>query len=155
MSAPASDWLGAMVESTRELAAELLSCDVGDAANDVKTQLEGACIAIVGNDATVEMAIFSDESGCDELTRRFLAMEAHEPGPSPEVTRDALGEIVNILAGAVKTRMLMADAELRLGLPLCVRAPFGPVGECDHAEIGLRVGGALVQLNIWQRAHAA
>jgi CheY-specific phosphatase CheX len=80
-----------------------------------------------------------------EITREAAAQLAgamlySEPGSlEPSEIRDAIGEIVNMLAGGVKRR-LPGGVDLELGLPVFVNGAVEPSSRCSLMSFALQLG---------------
>jgi hypothetical protein len=133
-----SDWVVAMADASAELAlslgidgVELLGW------HDVPpTGMAGAYIPLLAEDQTLQLALLATPAGCADLSRLLLGM-----GPDEEVSdadvADAVGEVVNIVAGGVKQRMADAvpnGSGLRLGLPVFIH---GHVQRTQQLEVSL------------------
>jgi hypothetical protein len=83
----------------------------------------GALVPIVSELAPVQIGLFSSDAGCAALARALLVRGAHEPLTRAEIV-DAVGEIVNMLCGAVKARVARYASRAVLGLPTFVHGPI-------------------------------
>ena len=63
----------------------------------------GGRISVIRDDGVWDLALFGCEEGCKSLTRAIYVMEPDEE-PTAEEVVDALGELVNMTAGAIKSR---------------------------------------------------
>jgi hypothetical protein len=78
----------------------------------------GSCVSLTQPEGTFSLAVLGDERSCEVMTRALFAMEPDEE-VGKEEHADALGEIANMTAGAVKRSLTTIDGEeLLLGLPL-------------------------------------
>jgi hypothetical protein len=88
----------------------------------------GVYLPIVGREGVaLYVAWLAPGVGCEAMARALLGDLVAGP-LSPGDVFDAMGEIVNIVAGAVKRRMRHADMSLALGLPIYAATPIVPVG---------------------------
>jgi len=85
----------------------------------------GAHIPVIGGNQAFDLALVASAEGCQALSRAILGMSDGAPLRDAEVA-DAVGEIVNMLAGTVKRRMAGHGAELVLGLPLFLHGYIQP-----------------------------
>lgn len=83
--------------------------------------LLGAHIGMVGR-PSYQLSMIASRESCEALATAVLGMPASTLPPS--VVSDALGEIVNQLAGSVKRRLGARDHEL--GLPIAITGSFEP-----------------------------
>jgi hypothetical protein len=79
----------------------------------------GAHIPLVGGGQAFDMALVSSAQGCEALSRAILCLDPHPAIRDVEIA-DAIGEIVNMLAGSMKRRLAGHGAHLALGLPIFV-----------------------------------
>lgn len=78
----------------------------------------GACISLIGESGSWELALFGDDASCSSLARVFFDL-AKDQQPAPDEIVDAMGELVNMMSGAIKTRLEHSDREKRTtGVPL-------------------------------------
>lgn len=134
------DWIEATAASVVELTAAI---GVGTCAQSAVPLLgpsepSGAYIPLVGARISVQVGLQSDDEGCRAMSKALLDMTDDEL--APDIVKDATCEIVNMLAGLVKRRMLHLDSSLRLGLPVFVqghiRAGSGTISSGLHFRAG-------------------
>jgi hypothetical protein len=99
----------------------------------------GAHIPVIGGGQAFDLALVASAEGCLELSRAILCMDRAAPLRDAEVA-DAVGEIVNMLAGAVKRRMAGQGAELVLGLPLFLHGYIQPTDRLSVLTLPTRFG---------------
>jgi two-component system chemotaxis sensor kinase CheA len=68
----------------------------------------GGRISVIRDDGVWDLALFGCENGCKSLTRAIYVMEPDEE-PTAEEVVDALGELVNMTAGAIKKAVGSGD----------------------------------------------
>ncbi len=136
-----SDWVAAMAAASTELAlslgidgVELLGW------HDVPpTGMAGAYIPLLAEDQTLQLALLASPSGCADLARLLLGMESEEAVSDADIA-DAVGELVNIVAGGVKQRMQDAAGGLRLGLPVFIHGYVQPTQQLEVSLASTRIG---------------
>jgi len=137
------EWLTATAEALAEVCTTTLGypgCSLGERRSD-NPELTAAYIALVGDGNAVQLAVASTAEVCAQLSACLLGMEPEEAGELTEADiADAIGELVNVVAGGVKTRLADRDAGIQLGLPFVVegrveRASSTKVAYCD-ADMG-------------------
>lgn len=78
----------------------------------------GAYLSLIGDSGSWEAALFGDEAGCSGLARVIFALEGDQE-PLPDEIVDAMGELMNMVSGAVKTRLDQQEHErLTIGVPM-------------------------------------
>lgn len=142
------EWLAAMIDASTELATVTLGFDgvttVGTA-DDVADHSAGAYIGLVGETTTVQLAMCSTIDGCKQLARALLGMTEEDELADSDMA-DAMGEVMNIVAGTVKTRMDGRLPALKLGLPLFVTGRVYSVNQPETAVLNVDVGPIRAQL---------
>lgn len=88
-----------------------------------------------------------DTEGAGEITRSMLMMEEGDPVEEQDVL-DALGECANMLAGTVKTRLLDAHGEYRLGLPE-VGSPRADGHTCPSSKVAYLLSKGALNIEVW------
>jgi CheY-specific phosphatase CheX len=77
----------------------------------------GSCISVGSTDISCNLALFGDTSSCRKLAGHLLGTPPEEI--ATEDVADALGEIVNMVAGVAKRKLPAVDANnVVIGLPL-------------------------------------
>jgi hypothetical protein len=122
-------WRTAIEAAAREVATYALSFSssvVKDpVALEAATAMIGAHIPLVGTGQAFDLALVATADGCQALSRAILCM-----GPGPALrdaeVADAVGEIVNMLAGSMKRGLSGTGADLTLGLPIFIHGYLQP-----------------------------
>lgn len=145
-----ADWIQAMVDSTRELATDALGlagCTLSGVADERPSGAYGSYISLVSDTHSLELGLISSREGCGALSRALLCME---PGDelSDEDLADAMGEVMNIVGGGVKTRMVKSDESLKLGLPLIIDGSIEPTEHVEEMIATATIGDIEVHLLI-------
>lgn len=104
--------------------------------------LSGSLVSLASGSNVTAIMIASTPDGCRELAGAMLGMDATEAQDlSHDDVRDSIGELVNIVVGAIKSAMSGEDPDLALGLPLFLEGPFEP-DRHSHTEVAVcDVGG--------------
>ena len=152
-----SDWVAAMADASTELAlslgidgVELLGW------HDVPpTGMAGAYIPLLAEDQTLQLALLASPAGCAGLSRLLLGMEPDEDVSDADIA-DAVGELVNIVAGGVKQRMqgpgktgtgkIGTGGSLRLGLPVFIHGYVQPTQQLEISLASARIGAVEAHL---------
>ncbi len=101
--------------------------------------LVGAHIPLVGGERPYELQLVGALETCQALARSILMMGPTDAIKPAEVA-DAVGEIVNMLAGGVKRRLGAGGSELELGLPVFVNGTTVPTGKQSVVTFPLVLG---------------
>ncbi len=136
-----AQWREAVQGAATELARNALGFTGAKVAEPVAIEqtanMVGAHIPMIGSQA-FELSLFTTREGCSQLATAVLGMNADElpPGTIP----DAIGEIVNMLAGGVKRRLASNGGDLELGLPVFVNGNVELAGRQSAVTLPVQVG---------------
>jgi hypothetical protein len=138
-----AQWRSAVAGAAVELATYALSF-AGAVVHDpvgleCAMSMIGAHIPLIGGGQAFDLALVSSPEGCQALSRAILCMGPGPALPDADVA-DAVGEIVNMLAGSVKRRMAGQGAELELGLPIFLHGYIQPTGRLSALVLPTRFG---------------
>lgn len=137
------EWLEAVSAATTEVAQATLGFDRKDIVAENAPWPEewsGAYIPLVNEEHSLHLGLLSDTGGCQALARAFLGMNGEDIElPSADVA-DAIGELVNIVAGNVQTRMSGRAPTLQIGLPIFIRGYIEITEAIEEATLGLHIG---------------
>lgn len=135
-----TDWIDAIEAATEEIGPMILGCTAVETTgrSDMTAPgLAGAYLPLVADDITVQIGIMADDVNRRALAHGMLGLEPD--GMSPHDIVDALGEIVNVLAGAVQKRMVRRVPNLRIGLPIFIEGSVHAVGDMQVITSGVRM----------------
>lgn len=141
-SLPLSDWLDATCGVMLEVAASALAFESSEELarkNSLPRELPGAYVPLLTERASLQVGIASTHEGCAALARALLCMEPGEEVSHGDVA-DALGEIANIVAGALKGRMAPRAGSVTLGLPIFFNGAIEPTDKLEFAVADMRLG---------------
>jgi len=116
-------WIVALVEATDDLATTSLGWEgakVIDNAGSLPVGMSGSHIALIGDIESAQVGIVASEEGCGVLARTILGMEPGDDLDEADMA-DAIAEVINIVAGGVKSRMIAIDPSIKLGLPVYIQ----------------------------------
>ena len=142
------DWLRSAIDATAEVATGTL----GYAANDqveyseeIPSGHRGAFIGLISQHNSVQLGVMSANGGCEKLARDLLGFEADEDVAHEDVA-DAVGEIINIVAGMVKKKLEDQDSNLKLGLPMFIEGRVAPMEQQGATVARLDLDGVGTQV---------
>ena len=149
-------WLAAFKESALDLATTSLRFDasVGTPLDCLCGEPPSAYIAILSSRESIHLGVTTSLEGVRVLTRAMLRVRADRPIEDAEAV-DGLSEILNIVAGKVKSRMTRTDGELLLGLPIFISGRTRPGAEMEHAEADVKLGPVPCRLTVHRRSRLA
>lgn len=142
MSWTAGQWTDAIAGAANEIATYALgfaSATIESGTRAPDPALIGAHVALVGHGEAFDLAVVATPGDCAALARAMLASTRTDTLSAAEVA-DAVGEIANMLAGAVKRRMHRHGADLALGLPVFIRGEVQPSERVTVLAIPARLG---------------
>jgi CheY-specific phosphatase CheX len=138
-----TDWVDAALEAAMEVATSALACDVVERATAPGSALVapfGAYVPLLATDSRLQIGVIADRTACEAMARALLGMAPDEAFGADCDVRDAIGEIANMVAGGVKTRMNGRVPGLQMGLPLCVSGHIEQLGGAEYADADLLFG---------------
>jgi Chemotaxis phosphatase CheX len=115
-------WMDRILEAVDEVAGTTFDSVANDVerSNRLPVNREGSLLPVQKGSESLHLGVLSDKQGCIALTRGLLQMDADEEIGDEDIA-DAVGEIVNIVAGVMQ-RALDGDGEgVTLGYPVYVR----------------------------------
>jgi len=146
LGAAVTDWVVAMADASSELASSLGIDGVEVLGwHDVPPAgMAGAYIPMLAEDQTLQLALLASPEGCADLSRLLLGMEPEEEVAAADIA-DAVGELVNIVAGGVKQRLqdpgtIGTGGGLRLGLPVFIHGYVQPTQQLEVSLASVRIG---------------
>ena len=92
----------------------------------------------------------------ERLIKLFLELcLINAPALGEKDVVDGVSEVMNIVAGKVKSHMAGRDGQLQLGLPMFVVHPIAGGSGMEVASADVTMGPVPVRLSIYRRALAA
>jgi len=149
-------WMEALREASTELAASSLRFDatpVPRSEQDPDAQ-PGAYIALLGENVSMHLGLTSSPEGCRMIARGLLGITRASELTDREVM-DGVSEVVNIIAGKVKSAMVSHDPTLRLGLPMFIVGQVRLTEQMERTVGEVRLGPVDCQLHVYRNARAA
>jgi hypothetical protein len=135
-------WMDAAEGSASDIAQQALSmdgCTVTDRGARLPTGLCGSYIPLVGDEDSIHIGLVASEAGCQTLARALLCMTEDEKLPPADVA-DALGEILNMMAGNLKRRVNEKIPSLALGLPIFINGSIEPTEKLSSMVAFVKIG---------------
>ncbi|MBU8921677.1 MAG: chemotaxis protein CheX [Bacteroidales bacterium] len=135
-------WLHAMSASLEELATGMLGFDgssITGMEDGLPDKINGAHVAMISLHESLNVGLFADNKDCVSLAKAMLCMEEDDE-ISEEDVRDSMGEIVNIIAGGVKRRMIEDIPTIKIGLPVFFAGYMTPGKNVDSSVIDVMIG---------------
>jgi hypothetical protein len=118
------------------------------------TPRPGAYIAIMAEGASVHLGLTATVEGCRALALSLLGLHPTQDLTDRE-TGDAVSELMNIIAGKVKSRVSERDQSLQLGLPMFIQGRIQETGSMERQAAEIEVGPVLVQLLVYRNKRTA
>ncbi len=117
-------------------------------------ELAGAYIAVDDEHHSYWVGILQRPQRVAQIATLLLGPAAPTAPWSLDESNDALREIANIVAGAVKTRMLARHGRLVLGLPFVVTGALAGEATLERRVAAVVAGGVTVHLSVTRRVHS-
>jgi hypothetical protein len=151
------EWLTCFDEVARDFAEHHLRFDPAapyeeGASNGAATP--AAYVAILGERCSIHLGVAATTVGCQALARAFLGIRGRDPLSDHDVV-DGMNEILNILAGKVKSRMSPRDGSLKLGLPMFVAGAVGHGDGIERATGDVALGRVPCRLLVFRQSRSA
>ena len=105
----------------------------------------GASLSLVSEHQRVQISLLGERAGLERLARTFMMLPDDEALVWLDAA-DAVSEIVNVVAGALKSEMIDEVPSLRLGLPLFAETLHHRPG--TRRKLALVVKGARVTMSV-------
>jgi CheY-specific phosphatase CheX len=147
------EWLDALSDIARNYATNHLRFDRTTAAPAAATSgsaRPAVYVSILGAQSSMHLGIATTTDGARTLARAFLGLRGPDPLAEHDVV-DGLSEILNILAGKVKSRMSSRDGTLKLGLPMFVSGSVGHGDGIEKATVDVMLGPVPCQLQVFRQ----
>lgn len=143
-------WIEALTQGMQELANSTLgyedfTCLQWAPGNSIPANFCGSYMALLAETVSVQIGIAASNEHCQILAKRMLGMEPDEELPESD-TADAIGEMVNIIAGTVKSVMAGYGYKLRLGLPMYVHGRVDVPKQVESAHVEVKMDAMPINL---------
>jgi len=150
------EWVEQMKTVSHDLTRGALRFDTNRALRLPASKKEGvgSYISVLSAFDSMHLGLVSSSAGCRTLARGLLHAPGDEELSDSEVV-DGVNELVNILAGKVKARMVGRDGTLRLGLPMFLTTPVRLTERMEVAEGVTQVGPVECRLMVFRDRRAA
>lgn len=150
------EWLDCLAQVAKEYAGSHLRFEAG---TSTPAKAEGGprpsvYVAILGDKSSMHLGLTTSSEGARALARAFLGLRGKEDIADRDVV-DGMSEILNILAGKVKSRMSARDKSLRLGLPIFVAGAVGHGEGTEKAVVDVTMGPVPCQLHVFRQQRGA
>jgi hypothetical protein len=119
---PVADWQQAATEVATEIGSGVLAfgqCGPPERVATIGDGRRGAYVPVLSGDYSLHVGVVSDDKGCASLTRALLGMASDEEVSLDDI-HDAVGEIANMVAGGVKTKVTARGIPVQIGLPIFI-----------------------------------
>ena len=152
---PIEAWL----TSFRDAAGEVAKGSLRLGAEPVKREASpdpqpGAYISLLSEEHSVHLGLSSSPDGCRALARGLLGIRPDQPIEDQEVA-DGVREVMNMVAGKVKSKMAARDGALQMGLPMFLASAAHPSPDGESAAAELQLGSVDCTLVVYRSKRAA
>jgi hypothetical protein len=114
----------------------------------------GAYIAVLGEANAMHLGITTSPDGCRALARGLLGMRGDEELSEKDAV-DGVSEVMNIIAGRVKSAMSDRDHSLRLGMPIFMQQPVQVREGLEREQADVMIGPVPCTLMVFKMKQAA
>lgn len=108
---------------------------------EVPGNLCGVYIPLLTEQYALHLGLLGQHAACSHLAKALLGMSSDESIADDSELFDAVGEIVNMMAGEVKARVA-DNTKLSLGVPLALAGKVFPSAGASSTQGVLRLDGA-------------
>lgn len=151
---PIEDWLTSFRDAAGEVAKGSLRFGTAPVVRDASGPQPGAYISLLSEAHSVHLGLSSSPDGCRALARGLLGMRPDEEIEDAAVA-DGVREVMNIVAGKVKSKMAGKDGVLQMGLPMFLASAAHPSPEVESAAAELKIGSVDCTLVVYRSKRAA
>ena len=151
---PIQEWLTSLEEAATEVAGTTLRFDDAPEPRETVTERPGAYIALMTDTHSIHLGINATPEGCRRLARGFLALRSDQPVADQDVA-DSIREVMNIVAGKVKSKMSGKDGALQLGLPMFLEHPRHAGEGAESVATEVKLGVVDCRLVVYRSKRAA
>jgi CheY-specific phosphatase CheX len=149
-----AEWQQAAVDVVSSIGTDVLafeSCSQPSIVGEVGLESQGAYVPILSGDHSLHVGVVSSEDGCHVLTRALLGMAPDEEVSADDV-HDAVGEIANMVAGGVKTKVVSRGVDAQLGLPIFIHGHIAQTSVSQSLVSQIEFGGICVRVTVVKTA---
>ncbi|MEO5988893.1 MAG: chemotaxis protein CheX [Candidatus Eisenbacteria bacterium] len=150
---PIQDWLDTFRGAADDFARGSLRFDGKAGAGHDNGDRPGAYIAILSDSESVHLGLCMSPHDGHVLARALLGLGSHDTLSEKDMV-DGVSEVMNIVAGKVKSHMAGRGEGLRLGLPMFIPRPITPAGDMETASVELSLGPVICRLTVYRRGLA-
>ncbi len=137
-------WFNSVLEGLKQFGEALDLAVESWSIEEVPTSWSGAVIPITGADNTYLVGLMASEDELRKLAARLLDVDVETATVGHEEMDDAIGELVNLSAGAIKSHAANVESTIELGLPVWLDGPPNTRQALDFDVRGIEVGEAKV-----------
>jgi hypothetical protein len=146
---PIKEWLVAFETAAAEFAAGSMRFDARTEPVTDDVSRPGAYIAILSDHNSIHLGLSTTGAGLRTIARGLLGLRASETLTEKEVA-DGVSEVMNIVAGKVKSAMSGRDGRLRLGLPMYLSSPIAAGPGMEVSSIEIKIGPVPCKLSVYR-----
>ena len=128
--------------------------DARSAAKSDSNEQHGAYIAVLGESNSMHLGLSTSPEGCRALARGLIGMRNSEELSERDAV-DGVSEVMNIIAGKVKSTMSDRDHSLRLGMPIFMQQPVQVRDGLERVEAEVMIGPVPCTLMVFRMKQAA
>ncbi len=141
-------WIDAAVTALSEVGRDFIGCGPANVVrkhDHIPGDLQGAYIPLVCPTVSFQLALLATSDGAQRLAKAMLCVPEDEELPPADVA-DAMGEIMNIVAGMVKNVMQPKVESLKLGLPMYIHGHVQGSNGVEIRVVDLQLGDQATHL---------
>lgn len=149
---PLKDWLLCFAGTAKEVATNPLgfasASDIQAFVDEIPEGHIGAYLPFDGSDELFWLCMFSDKAGARSLSRALFVLGPDEEDLPDDEICDSIGEIINIMAGLVKSHMEAKEIPCKIGLPHYLDSATEVNARARRQQATIRIGPVSVHLAV-------
>lgn len=145
------DWISCLREVASEFATHHLRFDESPATDTAQSDAAQAAayVTVLGDGMSIHLGLSATPEGCRALAGALLGIRRRQVISKADIV-DGMSEILNILAGKVKSRMSARGGSFKLGLPIFFEGEVGVGGSMERAAADVTLGPVPCKLLVFR-----
>lgn len=145
------DWISCLRDVASDYATHHLRFDESPTTDQALSDATQAAVyvTVLGEGMSVHLGLSATPEGCRTLACALLGLRRRQVISREDIV-DGMSEILNILAGKVKSKMSARDGSLKLGLPIFFEGEVGVGGGMERAAAAVTLGPVPCKLLVFR-----
>ena len=150
------DWISCLKDVASDYASHHLRFDESPTTIQAEPETARAAVyvTVLGDGMSIHLGLAATPEGCRALACALLGIRRRQVISKADIV-DGMSEILNILAGKVKSRMSARDGSLKLGLPIFFEGEVGVGANIERAAAAVTLGPVPCELLVFRHKTSA